>query len=1338
MMNIDFLAFQRKSFTKCSYMHNIPNLLQIQKESFHKFLQHKTPVTNRQQLGLQRIFCRAFPVNSNNGLINVDFIRYSASEPVLSVAECRSRSLTYSSSLNILVKVSFRNCNGTQWEKESKGWNVYPLAIGDIPLMTQSSTFLINGVDRVVVSQLHRTPGIYIERKKQGLFQEQDPNVAVKVIPLYGVWVQLELTRSNILYLSFDKSKKLPATTLLKSFGVLQSKIIPGFVERLVKLDRLGVVIGLPLIELKGEPIPFSIYENSKIIIKNHTMICNNQLKRLVSRNIKETLINDSVFSSLEYILILKPKRPRKINGLLLNKIRKFGIVNLIIRCPFRSKAYFKYLKETLKADKSIDIYDAQVHIYRSMKPGEPIYPDLVKEAFNKILTDERTYNISNIGRLAFNLRAFSFPQTKASSSGLLSVKDLIQAFKYLMLVKNNSIEGDDVDHLGNRRIRCVGEILESLFRNSFLAVEQAIKNIIDNCKNNSNLSFANINYRPICKAFNEFFVSSHLSQLLDQTNPLSELTHKRRLTSIGISGITKEHAGFEVRDVHPTYYGKVCPVETPEGQNIGLISSLAVHAKVNEHGLLQTPYRKVTPERINKSVQFLTASEEEGFTITSLDQRNHSKVLARRAQGITLAKLADVQYIDASSQQTVSVATSLIPFLEHDDANRALMGSNMQRQAVPCIIPRSPLIGTGTEMSVAIDTKACVVAKEAGMIVFADSSRLIIRSLPTITTECSHIEIHTLVKAERTNQNTYISFRPTVYYGFNVSKGEVIADGVSTHKGELALGKNVLVAFMVWKGYNFEDSVIVSEYLVGKDIFTSVHLEEFALTVSATKLGKEATTNTVPGNSDTLLNKLDNEGIIRAGSQVDAGDILVGKVVPKETVTLTAEEKLMNAIFSERSSEVRDVSLRVPPSVQGTVIYTQVFKATTAVNHNSKQHSMFNGKLRDKIHAIEQDSFSYVGRLLIRCSCSIKVGILQSIDPYIWLTMEPNSSLCHITFKEKRSIMEHARTELYLVLRRKVEKATGVYDLSPGILKVVKVLIATKRTLQPGDKMAGRHGNKGVVSKVVPVRDMPYTKDGRTVDIILNPLGVPSRMNVGQVFETHLGLAAKSTGTRIKLILNKSSIKILSALRDVLYHIFNSAKERKNISRLVGSGILRLAKLLINGVSFASPIFNGTNEEDIQRTSEAAFPLKTAYMLDTTQTKNQLFLTDGVTGKRFKYPATVGTMYYFKLHHLVEDKMHARSTGTYSIITQQPLGGKAQFGGQRFGEMEVWALEAYGAAYTLHEMLTIKSDDIWGRLKMYENIIKDNFILRTSVPESFNVLLREVRSLGVLLEVGG
>ncbi|KAH0998273.1 DNA-directed RNA polymerase beta subunit, partial [Candidatus Tremblaya phenacola] len=1224
---------------------------------------------------------------------------------------------------------------------ENKGWNEYPLAIGEFPLMTQSSTFLINGVDRVVVSQLHRSPGLYIERKKQGLFQEQDPNVAVKVIPLYGVWIQLELNRSNILYLSFDKGKKLPATTLLKSFGVLHSKIIPGFVERLVKLERLGVVIGLPLIELKGEPIPFSIYENSKIIIKTHTIICNNQIKSLVSRNIKETLVNDSVFSSLEYLLILKPKGScipsRKISELLLNKLRKFGIAKLIIHCPFRTKAYIKYLKETLKADKSIDVYDAQVQLYRAINPGEPIFPDLVKEAFKKTLTDERTYHISNIGRLAFNLRAFSFPQTKVARSGLLSVKDFIQAFKYLMLVKNNSVEGDDVDHLGNRRIRCVGEILESLFRNNFLAVEQAIKNIIDNCKNNSDLSFANINYRPICKAFNDFFASSHLSQLLDQINPLSEVTHKRRLTSIGISGITKEHAGFEVRDVHPTYYGKVCPVETPEGQNIGLISSLAVHAQVNEHGFLQAPYRRVTSERISKSVQFLTASEEESFTITSLDQRNHSKVLARRTQGITLAKLADVQYIDASSLQTVSVATSLIPFLEHDDANRALMGSNMQRQAVPCILPRSPLIGTGTEKPVAIDAKACVVAKEAGVIAFADSTRIIIRSLPTINSESSHIEIHTLVKAERTNQNTYTSFRPTAIYGFKVAKGEVIADGTSTCKGELALGKNILVAFMVWKGYNFEDSVIVSETLVGKDIFTSVHLEEFAVTVKATKFGKERTTNAIPGFSDSLLNKLDNEGIIRAGSQVEAGDILVGKVIPKETAILTAEEKLMNAIFSEKAPEVRDISLRVPPSVQGTVISTQTFKAKTTTNHNSKHHSMFNGKLRDKIHTIEQDSFSYIGRLLINCSCSLKVEILQAIDPYVWLTMETNNSLCHITFKEKRSIMEHARTDLYLVLRRKTEKASGVYALSPGVIKVVKVLLATKRTLQPGDKMAGRHGNKGVVSKVVPVRDMPYTKDGRAVDIILNPLGVPSRMNVGQVFETHLGLTSKSTGTRINLVLKKSSIKMPSALRDVLYHIFNSAKECKNISNLVASDILRTAKLLTNGIPCDTPIFNGTNEEDIQRTSETAFPLKTAYMLDTTQAKNQLFLIDGVTGKRFKYPATVGTMYYFKLHHLAEDKMHARSTGTYSIITQQPLGGKAQFGGQRFGEMEVWALEAYGAAYTLHEMLTIKSDDIWGRIKMYENIIKDSFILRTSVPESFNVLLREIRSLGVLLDVG-
>ncbi|SET64089.1 DNA-directed RNA polymerase subunit beta [Nitrosomonas marina] len=1343
----------RKSFAKRDSVLPIPFLLSTQLESYASFLQEHTPINKRKDQGLQAAFNSIFPIESHTKNARLDFISYELGAPVFDVKECQQRGLTYASSLRAKVRLTIMDKEISKpTVKEVKEQEVY---MGEIPLMTNTGSFVINGTERVIVSQLHRSPGVFFEHDRGKTHSSGKLLFSARIIPYRGSWLDFEFDPKDCLFFRIDRRRKMPVTTLLKAIGYTVEQIL----EEFFIFDGFsfnGNSISFDLIpeRLRGEIASFDIKtSDSKVIVQKDKRITArhirelqeakmNQLEvpeefllgRILAHNVIDQKTGEIIASVNDEItddMLVKFKEAdiRKINTLYVNDLN-----------------YGPYISQTLKIDETIDETTAQVAIYRMMRPGEPPTEEAVKALFGGLFYSSDRYDLSVVGRMKFNRRV---GREELTGSQTLSNEDIVAVIKILVELRNGRGEIDDIDHLGNRRVRSVGELAENQFRSGLVRVERAVKERLSQAESENLMPHDLINAKPVSAAAREFFGSSQLSQFMDQTNPLSEITHKRRISALGPGGLTRERAGFEVRDVHPTHYGRVCPIETPEGPNIGLINSLALYARTNEYGFIETPYRKVMDGRVTDEIHYLSAIEEGKFIIAQAnaaldgDGKFVSEIVScRHKNEFTLSSPERIEHVDVAPAQIVSVAASLIPFLEHDDANRALMGSNMQRQAVPCLRAEKPLVGTGIERVVAVHSGTTVRADRGGIVDYVDASRIVVRVHDAETSAGEvGVDIYNLIKYTRSNQNTNINQRPLVKTGDQIAKGDVIADGASTDMGELALGQNMLVAFMPWNGYNFEDSILISERIVSEDRFTSIHIEELSVVSRDTKLGTEEITSDIPNLSEQQLGRLDESGIVYIGAEVEAGDVLVGKVTPKGETQLTPEEKLLRAIFGEKASDVKDTSLRVPSGISGTVIDVQVFTREGIERDKRAQQiiddelSRYKKDLADQMRIVEEDAFARIERLLIGKSATggpqkIKRGTtitaeyLHNMDPHFWFDIRLSDEEASIQLEQMRESMALKRKAFDEAFEEKKKKLTQGDELPPGVQKMVKIYIAVKRRLQPGDKMAGRHGNKGVISKIVPLEDMPYMADGTPVDVVLNPLGVPSRMNVGQILEVHLGWAAKGLGRKIEKMLQEQ--KSAAELKTFLDRIYNKSGKKEEIDSLKDEEILSLAQNLTQGVPFATPVFDGATEEEIKNMLELA----------DLPRSGQITLYDGRTGEAFDRPVTVGYMHVLKLHHLVDDKMHARSTGPYSLVTQQPLGGKAQFGGQRFGEMEVWALEAYGASYTLQEMLTVKSDDVTGRTKVYESIVKGDHKIDAGMPESFNVLVKEIRSLGMDIDL--
>ncbi|MGB0129319.1 MAG: DNA-directed RNA polymerase subunit beta, partial [Rhodocyclaceae bacterium] len=1227
--------------------------------------------------------------------------------------------------------------------------------MGEIPLMTTTGSFVINGTERVIVSQLHRSPGVFFEHDRGKTHSSGKLLFSARVIPYRGSWLDFEFDPKDFLYFRIDRRRKMPVTILLKAIGLNTEQILSTFfVFDTFHLSTKGAELELVPERLRGEVARFDIADgNGKVIVAKDKRITAKHIRELHDAGVDRIAVpEDFVYGRVIASTVVDGETGEilaaaneEITETLLAKLAESRVqeiktlyVNDLDRGP--------YISSTLRTDETADQWAARVAIYRMMRPGEPPTEDAVEALFGGLFFDSDRYDLSAVGRMKFNRRV---GRDALEGLGILSNDDIVDVIRILVELRNGRGEIDDIDHLGNRRVRSVGELAENQFRAGLVRVERAVKERLSQAEADNLMPHDLINAKPISAAIKEFFGSSQLSQFMDQTNPLSEITHKRRVSALGPGGLTRERAGFEVRDVHPTHYGRVCPIETPEGPNIGLINSLALYARTNEYGFLETPYRKVQDNRVTDQIEYLSAIEEGHYIIAQANAQLDSQgalldelVSCRHKGEFTLETPDRVQYMDVAPGQIVSVAASLIPFLEHDDANRALMGANMQRQAVPCLRPEKALVGTGIERTVAVDSGTAVQALRGGVVDYIDANRVVVRvnDAETVPGEVG-VDIYNLIKYTRSNQNTNINQRPVVNVGDTIAKGDVIADGASTDLGELALGQNMLVAFMPWNGYNFEDSILISERVVADDRFTSIHIEELTVVARDTKLGPEEITRDIASLGEAQLARLDESGIVYIGAEVEAGDVLVGKVTPKGETQLTPEEKLLRAIFGEKASDVKDTGLRVPSGMSGTVIDVQVF-TREGIERDKRAQSIIDEQLRaykidlaDQMRIVERDTFARIERLLAGHSANggpkklakgtkITKAYLESVEPHHWFDIRMADEEIAQQLESLRDGLDRTRKDFDLAFDAKKKKLTQGDELPPGVQKMVKVYLAVKRRLQPGDKMAGRHGNKGVVSKIVPVEDMPYMADGTPVDVVLNPLGVPSRMNIGQILETHLGWAAKGLGQRIDAMVRKQAA--VGELRDFLNTIYNSSGKAEDIQGLTDREVAELAQNLRNGVPFATPVFDGAHEAEIHA------------MLDLAglPTDGQVTLHDGRTGQAFERKVTVGYMHVLKLHHLVDDKMHARSTGPYSLVTQQPLGGKAQFGGQRFGEMEVWALEAYGASYTLQEMLTVKSDDVSGRTKVYENIVKGEHKIDAGMPESFNVLVKEIRSLAIDIDL--
>ena len=1345
----------RNDFGKLPQVMDLPYLLAIQMDSYRNFTQIDIPNEDRIEAGLHAAFKSVFPIVSYSGNAGLEYVDYNLGKPVFDEEECKLRSVTYGCSLRVRVRLMIYDKDSSyKTIKEIKDQEVY---MGEIPLMTNNGTFIINGTERVVVSQLHRSPGVFFDHDKGKTHSSGKLLYSARVIPYRGSWLDFEFDPKDLVFVRIDRRRKLPATMLLRALGFSAEEMLAEFFEtNTFNLRKDGTyTLDLEPSRLRGDIATFDILDKKgKVIVADGRRITARHVKELEKQKITKLVIpadylhghplaKDVVNPDTGEILF---KCNTEIDEEILSEIRKAGLssvesiyTNDLDRGPF--------ISDTLRSDSTHTQMEALVEIYRMMRPGEPPTKESAENLFNNLFFSLDRYDLSAVGRMKFNRR---LGREEDTGSGILSKNDIVGVMKVLIGIRDGKGIVDDIDHLGNRRIRSVGEMAENQFRIGLVRVERAVKERLSVAEADGLMPQDLVNAKPVAAAMKEFFGSSQLSQFMDQNNPLSEVTHKRRISALGPGGLTRERAGFEVRDVHPTHYGRVCPIETPEGPNIGLINSLAAYARTNDYGFLETPYRKIIDGKVTDNIEYMSAINEADFIIAqasaSVDKKGFlsEELVSVRYQGeFSLKAPNEIHYMDVSPQQVVSVAAALIPFLEHDDANRALMGSNMQRQAVPTLKAEKPLVGTGFERFVASDSGVCVVAKRGGEIESVDASRIVVRvNSDEVETGDAGVDIYNLTKYTRSNQNTCINQCPIVSLGDSVSRGDILADGPSVDMGELALGQNMRIAFMPWNGYNFEDSIMISERVVQEDRFTTIHIQELTATARDTKLGSEEITADIPNVGEAALSRLDESGIVFIGAEVAAGDILVGKVTPKGETQLTPEEKLLRAIFGEKASDVKDTSLRVPSGTKGTVIDVQVFtregleKDQRSVEIEEAALTQFRLDLDDEFRIMENATFERLTAALsdkeiLKAPSSKKGDKLTSeqaanFNSSDWFSIRMVDEKLNEQIERAEELLDARRTILDERFDDKKNKLQSGDDLAPGVLKTVKVYLAVKRRVQPGDKMAGRHGNKGVISVIMPVEDMPHDEHGVPVDIVLNPLGVPSRMNVGQVLETHMGLAAKTLGEKIDKMIQEQakSAEIRKFLQDV-YDV-GIGTQKVDLEKLSISEFDELTHNLRDGVPIATPVFDGASEYEIKQL------LKLADLPES----GQMELYDGRTGDKFERPVTVGYMYMLKLNHLVDDKMHARSTGSYSLVTQQPLGGKAQFGGQRFGEMEVWALEAYGASYTLQEMLTVKSDDVSGRTKMYKNIVDGDHRMEPGMPESFNVLVKEVRSLGINIEL--
>jgi len=1403
----------RKDFGKRRAVLGVPYLLETQIESYRNFLQEEVHPDQREDVGLHAAFKSVFPIESYSGNAVLHYDSYRLGAPIFDVKECQVRGLTYAASLRVKVRLALfdRETSGPdRVPREIKEQEVY---MGELPLMTENGTFVINGTERVIVSQLHRSPGVFFDHDRGKTHSSGKLLFSARVIPYRGSWLDFEFDPKDLVFVRIDRRRKIPATVLLRALGYNTEQILEMFFARdeITVTDKAMTLTLVPE-RLRGVTLDFALTDaKGNVLVEAERRITVRHIRDIQKAGISEievprsfvvgkVLARDIVDTTTGEVLA---EANAEITEDMLNKLAaaKVGAIETIFANDLDHGAY---MSETLRADGTRTQLEAQVEIYRMMRPGEPPTKEAAENLFKNLFFTQDRYDLSTVGRMKFNRRVgrpgsevpeilldgvyftallekeLKNPDNKAMVSvshvpselrrlpGLETYRDgqklpwgeikgvllgygsdIVDVMRTLVDIRNGNGSVDDIDHLGNRRVRSVGEMAENQFRVGLVRVERAVKERLSLAESEGIMPQELINAKPVSAVIKEFFGSSQLSQFMDQNNPLSEVTHKRRVSALGPGGLTRERAGFEVRDVHPTHYGRVCPIETPEGPNIGLINSLAVYSRTNKYGFLETPYRKVINNRVTDDVEYLSAIEESQYVIAqanaTLDKDGKlidGLVSCRHENEFTLSSPDRVQYMDVSPMQIVSVAAALIPFLEHDDANRALMGSNMQRQAVPTLRTEKPLVGTGIERAVAQDSGVTVTARRGGVVDFVDAARVVVRVNDDETKAGEPgVDIYNLTKYTRSNQNTCINQKSLVKSGDRIARGDVLADGPATDLGELALGQNMLVAFMPWNGYNFEDSILISERVVQEDRYTSIHIEELTCVARDTKLGPEEISADIPNVSESALSKLDESGIVYIGAEVNPGDILVGKVTPKGETQLTPEEKLLRAIFGEKASDVKDTSLRVPSGMSGTVIDVQVFtrdgveKDARALEIERAELARVKKDLDDQLRILQDDIYQRVERLLLGkksekgprgIGAVDKLGKehLAAVKREQWFEIRVNNDAVNEQIEALARQLEKHNEEFEEQFEEKRRKLTSGDDLAPGVLKMAKVYLAVKRRLQPGDKMAGRHGNKGVISMIVPIEDMPYMADGTPVDVVLNPLGVPSRMNVGQVLETHLGWAARGLGLKLTKMLE--AVASTPDLRDFLGKIYNASGRQESLDTLEDGEIRELAKNLSAGVPMATPVFDGAHEAEIKHMLELA----------GLPRSGQTRLFDGRTGDPFDREVTVGYMYILKLNHLVDDKMHARSTGPYSLVTQQPLGGKAQFGGQRFGEMEVWALEAYGAAYTLQEMLTVKSDDVNGRTKMYKNIVDGDHSMEAGMPESFNVLLKEMRSLAIDIEL--
>jgi len=1350
----------RKNFGISKAVMDVPYLLAIQLDSFRKFLQANGAPDGRKEVGLEGAFKSVFPISSFSGNAGLEYISYRLGKPAFDERECRTRGVTFSAPLRVKLRLVIYDKESSAKKKKVKDIREQEVFMGEIPLMTGTGTFIINGTERVIVSQLHRSPGVFFDHDKGKTHSSGKLLFNARVIPYRGSWLDFEFDPKDNVFVRIDRRRKLPATVLLRAIGYDSEQMLDMFFDfEKFKIKADSAEMEVVPERMRGETFTFDIKDKKgNVVVEQARRITARHVRAIEKAKMKfmqvplellheRTLAKNIVDSETGEIVA---NANDEITEELLEKLIAANVSELQTIYTNDMDAG-GYISETLRIDGSTTQLEAQVEIYRMMRPGEPPTKEAAEALFGNLFFTGERYDLSAVGRMKFNRR---IGREVLTGEGTLSNEDIIAVINTLLDIKNGKGIVDDIDHLGNRRVRSVGEMAENQFRVGLVRVERAVKERLTLAEADNLMPQELINAKPVSAAIKEFFGSSQLSQFMDQNNPLSEITHKRRVSALGPGGLTRERAGFEVRDVHPTHYGRVCPIETPEGPNIGLINSLSVYARTNDFGFLESPYRRVVKGVATDEIDYLSAIDESEYVIAQANATMNEKgkltdaiVNCRHLNEFVTQSPDKINYMDVSPRQIVSVAASMIPFLEHDDANRALMGSNMQRQAVPTLKADKPLVGTGMERTVAIDSGVAAVARRGGFIDKVDSSRIVIRVNDNETQPGeSGVDIYNLTKYTRSNQNTCINQRPLVKQGDVIACGDVIADGPSTDLGELALGQNMMIAFMPWNGYNFEDSILISERMVDEDRFTTIHIEELTCIARDTKLGSEEITSDIPNVGESALAKLDESGIVYIGAEVKGGDILVGKVTPKGETQLTPEEKLLRAIFGEKASDVKDTSLRVSGSKVGTIIDVQVFtrdgleKDARAKSIEEDALVAVRKDMMDQFRIVEEDTYSRVERLIIdqvvdggpgmNAGDSVTAEALQNMPQRSkWFDIKLRDTEIQQQLEKLSEQLENARKDFDEQFEEKRQKIIAGDDLAPGVLKMVKVYMAVKRRVQPGDKMAGRHGNKGVISTIVPVEDMPYLEDGRTVDIVLNPLGVPSRMNVGQVLETHLGWAARGLGLKIGDMLQAKSEEAekVTTIRKFLHEVYNeSAGTKEDLDSLTDEEILELAKNLKGGVPMATPVFDGAAESEIKRMLK----------LGGNDESGQSTLYDGRTGNKFDRPVTVGYMYMLKLNHLVDDKMHARSTGPYSLVTQQPLGGKAQFGGQRFGEMEVWALEAYGAAYTLQEMLTVKSDDVTGRTRMYKNIVDSDHRIDAGMPESFNVLLKEIRALGIDIEL--